>query len=160
MTRDGVRDLPKQILGNLFPLDEETTVEVVIAWLDELVSVDCIRRYSADGSDFNYQPNWHKHQMISKPTASRIPELPPESQESPGNPAESMESPAESYGEVEVRSGSLKFETEIEIEDRASDLHNPGEAFPQALLVLRNESTARNGCLSSTPATLTDSAQR
>jgi hypothetical protein len=136
------RDLPKQILGNLFPLDEDVTVEMVVGWLDELEKVDCIRRYSTDDSNFIYLPNWRSHQVISKPTPSRIPDPPEDSQGNPGNPAEVIEMPAESQMEVEVGNGSLKFEKEIgntNSSTRARDTYKP---FPQSLLALRHEDHA------------------
>jgi len=99
-----VRDLPKQILGNLFPLDNDITVEMVVAWLAELEDVGCIRRYSVDGSDFFYLPSWHEHQKISKPTTSRLPEppeLPREAQGNPGKPTQEVGSRKLEVGKFE-----------------------------------------------------------
>jgi hypothetical protein len=87
-----LRDLPKQIAGNLFPLDEDVTIEMVVGWLNELEAVGCIVRYDAEGSAYIYLPGWDAHQRISKPSKSRIP--PP-----PGIPAESPRIPAETQGE-------------------------------------------------------------
>jgi len=117
-----IRDLPKMIVGALFPLDEDVTVTMVVGWLNELEAIGCICRYSVDGSDFFHLPGWSTHQRISKPTASRIPEPPGDSQENPGNPAGSTERPRESSVEVEV-------EVEREVE---SDANNP-DAFIHSL---------------------------
>jgi hypothetical protein len=137
-----LRDLPRQITGGLFPLDEDVTVKQVVAAMDELERVDCIRRYCVGAEAFMYLPGWHTHQRISKRTPSRIPEPPADAQDSPGISAESLSTddtlPAETQSEAEV-------EVEVEVEEicgnglsRASDLHKARESFPQSLLVLRH----------------------
>jgi len=138
-----IRDLPKMILGNLFPLDDNVTVDELVVWLNELEQVDCLRRYSAEGSNFIYLPNWKKHQRISKATPSRMPAPPSEdSQGIPGNPGESAEAPRDSP--LEVRSSKFEERSSNVESPVARDLHKPGEAFPQSLLCLRNEDNAQS----------------
>jgi hypothetical protein len=107
-----LRDLPRQIAGDLFPLDEGVSPAMVAEWMDELEGVDCIRRYEIQGNRCIYLPKWKAHQRISKPTASRLPEPPEDSLGSPGLSRDALEFvpriPAVAYGEVEVEPGSGK----------------------------------------------------
>ncbi len=140
-----IRDLPKQILGNLFPLDNDVTVEMVVAWLDELEAVCCIRRYSIDGSNFIYLPGWTDHQRISKPTPSRIPGPP---QGIPGNPAESSVEV-----EVEVRSGKGNGNGlgAGDAREPGEVVHRPNPNAPPDILCLRHEDTALTETLARYP---------
>ena len=108
-------DLPKRFAGELFPHEEEVSPAMVIAWIDELEQVDCVRRYEIDDQKYMYLPQWKKHQVISKPTKSRIPDPPEVSQGNPGEPRNVLDfvrNPADSQREVEVE---VEVEKEMEV---------------------------------------------
>ncbi len=71
-----LKDLPKKLVGELFPHDDDVTPVVLSSWLDELENVDSIRRYSSGGDSFIYLPMWEQHQKISHRSPSRLPDPP------------------------------------------------------------------------------------
>lgn len=71
-----LRDLPKLIQSRVFPLDDAVTLADVTGWLDHLVRVGSVCRYSAEGVALLHVPNFHVHQVINRPTPSRLPACP------------------------------------------------------------------------------------
>lgn len=67
-------------------MHEPSAMTEIPAWLDELAEAGLIRQYESGGEAFGCLPSWASHQRISKPTPSRIPEPPRESQGIPGVP--------------------------------------------------------------------------
>lgn len=55
---------------NLFPspLDADITVDVIAAWVQELVDEEKLIPYLADKKSYLYMKNFHKHQTLDKPT--------------------------------------------------------------------------------------------
>jgi hypothetical protein len=70
-------DSPKLLAGSLFPWDDDVTVKRFSQWLDELVRVGSILRYSVENAEYIQILSWH-HQRISRPTSSRFPGPNPE----------------------------------------------------------------------------------
>ena len=66
-------DSPKRIAGSIFPHDAKVTEKHVELWLRDLVAIGCIQRYLAGEGAYIAIPNWEKHQKISHPTTSRLP---------------------------------------------------------------------------------------
>jgi hypothetical protein len=60
--------------GQLFPYDEDAPKNIG-AWMQELDKIGSIVCYEVDGSRYVQITNWHKHQKIEKPTASRLPQF-------------------------------------------------------------------------------------
>lgn len=121
-----LRDLPKQICGDLFPHEDSVTVAMVVEWLDELADQDCIRRYEVGETACIYLPNWSAHQKISKPTPSRLPEPPNDPRDSPGKPTYPQ---GGSSGESRESQGEREVEVEREF-DLASAGAVAGESYP------------------------------
>ena len=71
-----LKDLPKKLVGELFPHDEDVTPKDLTAWLDELEAVDSIRRYKVGADTYIYLPRWRDHQKISHASPSRLPDPP------------------------------------------------------------------------------------
>jgi hypothetical protein len=65
-------DSAKLLAGSLFPHDEHVTAKCVERWLTALVGVDAIVRYEVNGAKYIQVREW-KHQKISHPGPSRIP---------------------------------------------------------------------------------------
>lgn len=62
------------INGYVFPNDDLAPAKVR-KWLDELSTNGTpVYLYSFDGIAYGCIPNWHKHQVINRHTASRLPE--------------------------------------------------------------------------------------
>ena len=70
------RAIPKELAGYAFPHEDVVTGETVADMLDELAEVRRIVLYR-DGEDVLFSIlNFRKHQRISKPTPSKLPEPP------------------------------------------------------------------------------------
>ncbi len=65
-------DSSKLLAGSLFPHDEHVTAKRVERWLQALANVDAIVRYEVNGARYIQVREW-KHQKISHPGPSRIP---------------------------------------------------------------------------------------
>ena len=50
--------------SELFPLKENVTKKAVEDAIEKLVSIDLLRRYTANGLPYLYFPTWSKHQRI------------------------------------------------------------------------------------------------
>lgn len=61
------------INGYVFPNDDLPPSKVR-RWFTELTDRDVVHPYVVDGVDYACIPNWHKHQVINRHTASRFPE--------------------------------------------------------------------------------------
>jgi hypothetical protein len=59
------------IVGHIYPYDRDATRKVP-RWLRELIDAGLVATYG-DG-DYGYLPGWEKHQRITHPTASLLPE--------------------------------------------------------------------------------------
>jgi hypothetical protein len=79
-----LQELPRWIIGEVFPADDDVTPEVLRGWLAELESVGLITRYEIDGELYIACHDWADHQKISHPTASVLP--PPPSANGRGKP--------------------------------------------------------------------------
>lgn len=102
------------IKAALYPLDEATTTEDVVADLDALEAAGCICRYKVAGRAYLHIPAWSEHQKINRPTASKLPECGCESiriSEHSVSPHGSLSEPSPTEGkgrEKEVEQGKEK----------------------------------------------------
>lgn len=69
-------DDPRLLKAELWPLDDKITTKSIERMQDELAGHGRIVRYCADGRSYFEVVNWHQHQKINKPQASRIPPPP------------------------------------------------------------------------------------
>lgn len=63
------------ISGYLFPHDDIAPTRLR-KWLDEIEQTGIVRFYSVNRREYGVFPNWKKHQRISKPSPSPLPEPP------------------------------------------------------------------------------------
>lgn len=63
------------IAGHSFPQDELPPA-TVRRWRDAVAKTGIIELYVSDGLEYGHFPNWKKHQRISKPYPSTIPNPP------------------------------------------------------------------------------------
>lgn len=63
------------ISGYLFPHDDIAPAKLR-RWLDEIEATGIVRFYSVNRREYGAFPNWKKHQRISKPQPSHLPEPP------------------------------------------------------------------------------------
>lgn len=86
---------PKRLAGVLYPLDADVTEDMVSGWLTELEASGLVQRYRHNGAFYLHLCSWTDHQLVSKPSPSRIPQPPDPGipRESPGEFAETQESP-------------------------------------------------------------------
>lgn len=63
------------IAGYLFPHDDIAPTKLR-RWLDEIEATGIVRFYSVNRREYGAFPNWKKHQRISKPQPSTLPEPP------------------------------------------------------------------------------------
>ncbi len=68
----------KRIAGSIFPHDDNIGPEQVAAWLAELEQLGRIIRYADTETQYFYLPYFLRHQRISHPSPSRLPEPPEE----------------------------------------------------------------------------------
>lgn len=67
------RDDARLIKGELWPLEDDVTWQDVEADLTELSRSAHVVRYTVENRNYLAIPTWKDHQVISRPTASRIP---------------------------------------------------------------------------------------
>lgn len=60
------------IKAALYPLDDDVSLSVLLADLDELERVGCLCRYEVAGRKYLHIPGW-EHQKINRPTLSKLP---------------------------------------------------------------------------------------
>ena len=82
-----LRGAPALIRSEVFPYDDDLTVDMIDVLLDALEAVRLVVRYAVDGQRYLVLPTFGSHQAISKRTPSRLPAPPtallPESSGSP-----------------------------------------------------------------------------
>ena len=71
-----LQELPRWIIGEIFPADDDVTPGKLVRWLEELQGVGLIVRYEVDGERYIYCHDWHEHQSISHPRPSELPAPP------------------------------------------------------------------------------------
>ncbi len=63
----------RQLLGALYPLDDDVTVPLLLSWIEELVAVEVFRwRATRDGVPVIEILNWSKHQRIDNAGRSQL----------------------------------------------------------------------------------------
>lgn len=62
--------------ATIFPYDEDIKAKDVEQMACSLMDKGMAYFYIVDGQDFYYLPNFSKHQVINKPTESKLPEMP------------------------------------------------------------------------------------
>lgn len=67
---------PRLLKASIYPLDEDITASDVSSELDELESIDRIRRYEVEGTLFLEIANFDKHQVMNRKYASDVPAPP------------------------------------------------------------------------------------
>ncbi|SPA17218.1 hypothetical protein [Cupriavidus taiwanensis] len=72
-----------ELLATLFPYDKDAA-SLIVRWLDELEQQGCIQRYEVEHRAYIAFTNWATHQLINRPTPSRLP--PPPARASCGTP--------------------------------------------------------------------------
>ncbi len=65
------------ISGYVFPLDEVPTAKLK-RMLAAIGKTGIVVFYAVNGRQYGYLPRWRKHQVISKPQPSQLPEPPPD----------------------------------------------------------------------------------
>lgn len=63
------------VAGYLFPHDDIAPTRLR-KWLDEIEQTGIVRFYSVNRREYGAFPKWKKHQRISKPSPSALPEPP------------------------------------------------------------------------------------
>jgi len=69
-------DSPKRLAGCVFPFDEDVTPKRMAQWLDELLSLQVVLRYSVNGEGFLLVRRFKTHQKIARPRRSSLPAPP------------------------------------------------------------------------------------
>lgn len=64
---------PVAIGGYVFPHDD-LPAKTIRIWRDEIAKTGVIRLYTVDRLEYGYFPQWKKHQKISKPYPSMMPD--------------------------------------------------------------------------------------
>lgn len=109
------------IKAQVWPLDDDITAKKIEKWLPQLAAITVTERgghrspaivlYEVDGIRYGYLPGFVKHQKISHPTPSKLPDpegetLAPRTNGS-GNAPEDSGIPQESFAPERIRSGML-----------------------------------------------------
>lgn len=80
----------KRLAGCLYPDDEDVTPTKVRRWLNELERQGMVALYRVADVEYVWIVNFTKHQKISHPTPSRLPEPPEEFRNGSGEPPETF----------------------------------------------------------------------
>jgi hypothetical protein len=67
---------PRLIKGQVFPYDDDLTVDSVTGLLDELAGLRRVIRYTAEGGQYLYLPKLARHQRLEDKVPSRLPPPP------------------------------------------------------------------------------------
>jgi len=86
----------RMLASLLYPYDDDAAA-LIDGWLDELEQHECIRRYTAAGSQYLDIPHWSKHQKIDHKSVSRLPAF-DESSETVASPREDSRALAHDLG--------------------------------------------------------------
>jgi len=73
---------PERLKERLYPLDDDALLLLPV-WIGELESAHCIEVYRVDDVEYLRVRKWRQLQVIQRPTRSRLPRAPQESQEIP-----------------------------------------------------------------------------
>lgn len=65
-------DMPRRILGDVFPCDEDVTVADVKAWIEELVAAGVLTRHRTQTRSLLIVTTWDEHQKVDHPGKSLI----------------------------------------------------------------------------------------
>lgn len=68
-----VRYIPKRLAGVVFPEDDDVDGPQVDRWSDELEHIGLICRYEVDGARLLQVVGFSEHQVINRPSPSRLP---------------------------------------------------------------------------------------
>lgn len=69
-------DSAKMLAGSLFPHDDDIDAKTVDGWLEELVGIGVISRYTAGDGRYLCVNRWTEHQRVPHARASTLPEPP------------------------------------------------------------------------------------
>ena len=78
-----VRELPRLILGHVFPYDDVPPAKLS-RWLSEIADAGMVMRYEIDGGKYLAFRHWSKHQKVDRASDSELPP-PPEFDEHSSN---------------------------------------------------------------------------
>lgn len=114
---------PRVLAGAIWPQEDEVTWREVTSDVDELLVAGVVVTYGPEG-EYLAVTNWHEHQRINKPTASKVPPPPrrDDSGSTPGVVTEEVfhSSPVENTLPDPYRGeGEREVEREREVEGRA-----------------------------------------
>lgn len=120
--------------SRLYPFDEKVLNKDLERWLIELCNLQRIIKFSVNGDDFYYLPNFLKHQVINRPSKTRYPEP----------SCETIEHSLNNHGaltdeiEVEIEKKEKKKATQIELPDWLNkelwkEFHNHRKAIKSPL---------------------------
>lgn len=73
-----LQELPRWIIGEVFPGDDDVTPAVLEEWLGELEETGLIIRYEVAGEAYIECHDFTDHQAINKPRSSELPAPPPD----------------------------------------------------------------------------------
>jgi hypothetical protein len=71
----------KLLKSTIFPYDDDLKVKDIEGVLITLITKKLVFVYVIDGQEFYYLPNFLKHQVINKPTPSKLPKCPEKAEE-------------------------------------------------------------------------------
>lgn len=66
--------VPAGLRGDLFPYDDDVTVEHLCGWINELARQGLVRLYAAGRRAYLHITGWEDHQRIDKPSQPRCPD--------------------------------------------------------------------------------------
>lgn len=109
-----LQELPRWIIGEVFPADDDVTPAVLRGWLEELADVGLITRYEVEGEYYIYCHDFESHQTISHSRASVLPD--PPAREASGSPPVALPEPSsqEGNGREGKGTGNAEFEDWLE----------------------------------------------
>ncbi len=93
----------RQLLGALYPHDEDVTPELLNHWIDELASINSVAiRETTEGARVLQLVGWHEHQMVKHPGKPKIsPRLLPVSPDSPASEWRNVVAEVRKFGDSE-----------------------------------------------------------
>lgn len=76
------RNEPRLIKAELYPLDDHMTARKVAQHLDQIEKNGPLCRYLVDGVPYLHVTTWREHQVVNRPSKSKIPPCPTHDPES------------------------------------------------------------------------------
>ncbi len=70
-----LRGNSRMLASLLYPYDDDAPGKIA-SWLTELEREGCVTQYAIEGNSYLKIDNWHLHQKVDRPTASKIPDPP------------------------------------------------------------------------------------